>query len=195
MQQAFGRGLAIKVSDTRRANADLHLDANEPPPFDDSDQRGWLTEVVTPLYPDFVANQIEGFASSGQTTGYGSADSDAETELAADVDALVGHLDPEQLTVTRLYAELPRTALSEDLNVEASPDQSLVNASLTATVAIGTEPTCPDPKPPIHERDDWFPRGSNCNLGSPSSGDEPWLPALTLLGLAFAIRQRRRRSL
>ncbi len=148
--------------------------------FDDTDQRGWLTEVVLPVAPESIRGQVERFALSG--TGYGG--DDPQAEMDADVVALVGHIDGV-IVLNRLYAELSRAALADDLVLEAASDQVMVEGTLQTEAAIGTAPSCPPPRNDDVEEDSIWPR-ANCAVSSASDGAEIWF----LLAL-FALRRRR----
>jgi hypothetical protein len=123
-------------------------------------------------------------------SGYGDGSAaSAEGELEADLEALLGGLDPESRWVTRLQAALPRSALDVDLELQASPGQQEVSPFVQATSAVGTPPPCPaDPCVPR-------PLG-RCAVGL-DDGREPsdlTRLALGLVGLATLAGLSRRRG-
>lgn len=98
--------------------------------------------------------------------------------------------------VTRLRADLPNTALAEDLVLTASAEQGVVP---TARQALGEEgePSCPvwvdcqfqgnEPRSIAIERSD-----ASCSAAGTALPNEAWAGALVVLGGAGL--QRRRRS-
>jgi len=111
--------------------------------FDAADGGSWLVEsaygVVDRFLDDLAANAIY----SPESSGYGDADGQgAAVEAAEDHEKLVGKLDRDSLWVTRLYGELARPKLSQDLQLEAA-QQVEVRRTLVAERTTGTAPVCP----------------------------------------------------
>jgi hypothetical protein len=67
----------------------------------------------------------------------------AQQEYMADMLALFGSINMSAAWISRLHGELPRTALTTDLTVGASSDQSQVVRYFQATKTTGTAPVCP----------------------------------------------------
>ncbi len=92
--------------------------------------------VEYPLY-DLVSYYPE-------ESGYGDVDgTGAEDELNEDLQTLFAGIDLRNLWVTRLYAELSKAALANDLTVGASASQTWVDRYLQASNTVGAAPTCP----------------------------------------------------
>lgn len=114
--------------------------------FDRLDGHGWLVEAAEPLSP-FAFDQLL-YVASTDPEGSGYADADGQNAFAnaeADLALLVEGTDPASRWITRLSANLTRPALTDDLLLQASGNQSTVNRSLFITNAIGTVPPCPPP--------------------------------------------------
>src|SRR5262249_18527601 len=77
-------------------------------------------------------------------SGYGDAmGMGAEEEAQADADKLTGSIDASSLWITRLHAELTRTGLGKDLQLQASTDQTQVSNVIQTVLSIGKTPACP----------------------------------------------------
>lgn len=150
---------------------------------------GWLTEVALPISPQNLRAQVEGFAASTPESGYEGVGRERHAALDADVRALLGHLDPGSVFVTRFGAELARAALSTDLSLEASTDQSAIDGTLEAKKTVGTEPSCTwdddggdGDGPPIL---------GSCGVGGTAAGREAALALLAVLAAGCLARRRR----
>lgn len=106
----------------------------------------WLTEAARPTSSfELTDNLIQVAEFNPTASGYGDAmGMGAVEEATADADALLGHINPASLWITRLHAELPRAALGNDLELGASMTQTKVENYIQTTVGIGTPPPCPD---------------------------------------------------
>ena len=130
----------------------------------------WLEEAGEPLslysveYPlmDLVNyNPLE--------SGYGDPETGegAMEELLADLEKLYGGIPDGSLWVSRMSSELSRAALTDDLDLGASPDQSYVNRFLQADSSTGAQPECPS-FPPC---DEWGGEGPDNGIDAPGSED------------------------
>ena len=113
--------------------------------FDKSGGNAWLTEAARPTSSfDLTNNVIQVAQNNASQSGYGDANgAGAVEEATADVDKLVGNINPNSLWITRLHGELPRAALGKDLEVGASITQTTVENNIQTTLAVGTPPPCP----------------------------------------------------
>lgn len=107
---------------------------------------GWLTEATRPTSSfDITGNLLQVAEFNPTQSGYGDAmGMGAVEEAQEDVDKLIGNINPAELWVTRLHAQLPRAALGADLEVGASMTQTPVANFIQTSVGIGTPPPCPD---------------------------------------------------
>ncbi|MFT3770490.1 MAG: DUF2330 domain-containing protein [Minicystis sp.] len=103
----------------------------------------WLAETSSPIPTGVISGPIDDtIFYDPVSSGYGDANGlHAAEEADADYDKLWGTL-PSQPWLTRLRAELPRSALSTDLVLGASSDQTAVPGNLTAANGINVPP-CP----------------------------------------------------
>lgn len=175
--------------------------------FDAENGGSWLIESASPQ-GDWIFNQLINQAEyDPEGSGYGDENGEGAVEQAQDdYDKLVGNLSGE-IWITRMYAELTRPSLAQDLQVGAASDQSYVNNYLEATQSTGTPPECPPP--PTCGEDDFFGDDGNgffdfsgdgdSSLGSSSCtvGHSRDVSVMLIgLGLAAgltALRRRRRR--
>ncbi len=187
--------------------------------FDASNGKGWLVEAAGNLYSEEIGNSIQW---GGGLVEYEDADgANAEMNLASDMAALYGNIPGPNLFSTRLFANLPQSALTTDLSLGASADQTPVSNYLYASKTKGTPPECP-PDPCAGEGggngdggSNWIPGfggfgnaggsdgGKNEAAGSPGGGGGCFISGTGQttgmgafgLGLAAAIAMfRRRRS-
>ncbi|NUQ74585.1 MAG: DUF2330 domain-containing protein [Polyangiaceae bacterium] len=139
--------------------------------------------------------------SSPKESGYADANGQGAVESCdADLATLTAGMNEQALWVTKLHADLPRSALATDLEVGASADQSAVSHILEVSKTVGTPPACPTfpPCPDETETNSWdgfwsddsaSGKGGGCAMGG-STG----VPAVAgLLGLAAAVTLVRRR--
>jgi MYXO-CTERM domain-containing protein len=178
--------------------------------FAKTDGKAWHIESAEP----FSAWQLDPLRwvaeSDPVASGYADDMGQGAVEACdADIAALVEGINESSLWVSKLHAELPRSALAQDLVLGASMDQSVLWHTLQLTKTTGTPPACPT----------FPPCGGNSSGGSnnpwegfwgedPSSasgggggcavgGDTGLSATMGLLGLSAAltyVRRRRRRS-
>lgn len=116
----------------------------------------------------------------------------------ADIDTLVAGINENNLWVTKLYAELPRAAMSADLILGAAADQSEAPRILLVTKTTGTDTSCGSG--PTNCNDGW----STTSGGNPGADDEGcaighssgWSASLSvlILGAAAALTRKRARK-
>ncbi len=95
----------------------------------------WQVESATPQSAIQITDDI-GYLAQVDPTDSGYADSmgnGAPMAAMADLDTLFTGINMSSLWITRMFAEMPRTALTKDLTVGASTDQSQVPTQLTAS--------------------------------------------------------------
>jgi hypothetical protein len=108
--------------------------------------KGWLIEMSRQATMFAISAPLADLvASSPATSGYGDAmGQGAQQALDDDLDKLFGGIAPSSLWVTRMAAELPRTALDVDLDIGASLDQSSVfETHFPAKANAINVPPCP----------------------------------------------------
>ena len=109
--------------------------------FKDSGGFAWLIDHSDDLSHQslpYLLGQPEHLAT------YAGADgNDAEQNLEVEIEALQGALQPGEIVLTAMSAELSRKALENDLSLGASLDQSFVSSFLQAQSAVGTPSPCP----------------------------------------------------
>ena len=113
--------------------------------FDASQGKAWLVEAGEPFSPYLLQDTLTQLTQN-DPIGSGYADemgAGAPAAAQADLTTLLGTLDPASVWITRLHGELSRQALSTDLTLGATADQTPVLRSLQATNTVGTAPTCP----------------------------------------------------
>jgi hypothetical protein len=111
--------------------------------FDDSGGLGWLVEageLFSTYNLEWVLNDLVTY--NVDQSGYGDDGVPATEALAEDLAALYGSLNRDSVWVSRLYGELPRIALEQDLELMAAADQSMVQRYFEATQSVGTPPAC-----------------------------------------------------
>jgi uncharacterized membrane protein YgcG len=178
--------------------------------FDATLGRGWLMEASSPFSEYTLTGPLQDLVMyQPMDSGYGDDTTTPADALTADLDKLWAGISPTSLWVSRMYAELPRTALSQDLSLGAAQTQAPVVSSLQAKKAINipecpTYPPCPDTSSSSSSSSGGGAGGSGGALtGTPRDGggscavggsDErsAALGALALAaGLALARRRRR----
>jgi MYXO-CTERM domain-containing protein len=174
--------------------------------FDATNGKGWLIETAGAHPTDFISTPLMSAAQyAPKSSGYGDDPSAAQAACAQDMKALFGSLDPSSFWITRLHAELPRSALDKDLQLGASADQSAVSQFFVASKTTGTAPSCPPP-PSCGNGDggvgDYG--GYNPNAGAGGSGssghhgcsvggsESSAATVLAVLGLAAMLHRKRR---
>jgi hypothetical protein len=107
----------------------------------------WQVESAQPSSEQQITNSITILAQNDPTqSGYGGADGGAPMAAQTDLDTLFSGIDSSSLWITRLFAQMPSTALTSDLTVGASTDQTLLSNFIQATQSVGCIP-CPNPGP------------------------------------------------
>jgi MYXO-CTERM domain-containing protein len=161
--------------------------------FDAADGKAWLVEAAEPLSPYAVRESLVSLARyDPQQSGYADENGEGAVEAAeADTTALLSSIPEQTLWISRLYGELPRSALASDLEVGAALDQSIVERFLQATQSTGTPPTCPPPPPGCEDPSGSSgPKPGSCAVNGRGDGT---LALAGVLGLAaLALRRRRR---
>lgn len=104
----------------------------------------WLVESAEPL-PQWSLDQLlQRAASDPVASGYGDDMGNGAFEAAeADVATLVAGLDRGSLFLTRMSADLARSALATDLFLSASSPVDTVSRFLSVQNTVGTAPQCP----------------------------------------------------
>jgi hypothetical protein len=167
--------------------------------FAASQGRAWQIEAAEML-PTYSIEQtllsLAQYDPKGSGYGDGTVES-AMAEAQEDLDVLLDTVSRESAWITRLYGELAREALGQDLEVGAAADQSQVNRFFQTEKSVGTPPACPTFEPCALGGDDgWvdgFGKGRGCSVveeRTASSG----LAALGALVGAAVLGLRRRRA-
>jgi hypothetical protein len=114
--------------------------------FERSGGHAWLFEAAEPLNP-WAFDELLYFAETNPVeSGYADDDGlNAVVNATADIERLTAGTDPATRWISRLSGELSRDALTTDLALQASADQSSVNRWFYIENAIGTPPECPPP--------------------------------------------------
>ncbi|MCC6553349.1 MAG: DUF2330 domain-containing protein [Polyangiaceae bacterium] len=177
--------------------------------FDATNGAGWLIEAGEQVSRYSIEYPLQDLiqydpASSGYVDDSGATPAE---ELQADLEKLYGGIPDGSLWINRFHGELTRPALADDLDLQASADQSYVNRYFEATQAVGTPPECP-PAPPC---DEYPPDGSPDPLGANGGDVDLWggggscameqrgaaqaaLGGLAALAALSLVRRRRRTS-
>ena len=113
--------------------------------FDASQGKAWLTEAGEPFSTYYLQDSLTQLTQYDPIgSGYADDMGNGALEAAqADLDTLFGTLDPASVWITRLHGELSRQALTKDLILGASAEQTIVNRYLQTTKTKGTPPACP----------------------------------------------------
>jgi hypothetical protein len=168
--------------------------------FDKATGKTWHMESAEP-FSMYMLDQLRWLAeSSPKESGYADANGEGAVEACdADLTTLTAGMAEQELWVTKLHAELPRSALATDLEVGASVDQSFVPRILEVSKTTGTPPACPTfaPCPDSSETSSWdsfWQEDSAGSGGGCAMGGRSGVPAtMGLLGLAAAVTLVRRR--
>jgi hypothetical protein len=114
--------------------------------FDAAMGKAWLVESAEPFNRWSLQNSLEWLAQYDPlNSGYADEMGQGAVEAcAADLDALLGGIQPGSTWATRLYGELSRQALATDLDLGAEATQTTVQRYLEASNTVGTPPECPD---------------------------------------------------
>jgi MYXO-CTERM domain-containing protein len=102
--------------------------------FMTSNGLGWLIESATPQAESQITNTIVTLATANPLeSGYGDAMGNGASQAAqADLATLFAGIAPSSLFITRMLAELPKSALSTDLTLGASADQTILPTTVIA---------------------------------------------------------------
>jgi len=138
--------------------------------YDDSNGFAWLVESTWSFNPAEFISSFQGLvASDPADSGYGDGDPQlAIQEASADMNVLLGSLDPNTLWFTRLRAELSRPALATDLQLEAADSQTPIWTERYIQNAQGTPPC-----PPVRG-------GGGTNCSTSSGGEGASWPAMSV---------------
>lgn len=107
----------------------------------------WLTESAQPFLKDNLANQVKyTLQASPGTSGWGDPMKGVseQDDATADLDTLFAGMSPDHTWLNRLYANLTRPALAQDLELQASADQTPISRFLQAKESKGTPPCSQD---------------------------------------------------
>ncbi len=171
--------------------------------FAESNGFAWHLESGEPMYDTYTFDSLVSLASyDPAASGYGDAQgAGAVEEAQADIDTLLAGINPQNLWVSRMGAELSRAALGEDLALHASEQQRPINRWFNVENAIGTPPPCPPPPPPCGEDGFGDDGGGGASVGgggggagcavSPSTSSRWLLVGLSAVA-ALAVSRRRR---
>ncbi len=113
--------------------------------------RGWLMEAAEPTYSDYFWALESLVEYDPASSGYGDAETPAPEALQQDLSVLTAGLDPNSMWITRMSAELSRAALTTDLALGASHDQTTLQRYFQTVQSVGTPPQCPPPPPPCDD--------------------------------------------
>jgi hypothetical protein len=111
--------------------------------FTASSGKGWLVESAMPQSESFITSVMDQAAQVAPLQS-GYADSmgmNAVPNEMADMTALFTGISASSLWITRLNGQLPRTALSTDLNVGASMSQTPISNIINVTKSVNP-PMC-----------------------------------------------------
>lgn len=169
---------------------------------------GWLTQSAAPYDTynlESRINQVIDF-NPGQT-GWGDPDNGISEydDAAADLATLFAGMNPSNVWLTRMHAQLSRPALGTDLNLEAEPTQAQVSRIIQTALSDGTPPECPDYSWCFddgsnggdfnglgQDNQDYVKSKGSCSVQKPGSNDSTAM-LLAGLGLAAAVVTLRRR--
>ena len=140
---------------------------------------------------------------NGYSTDYTEAKTLAEADLAVLLQPFVGSSSSGRMWISRMRAELSRSALTKDLQLAASDDQSELPQVIQCKNFVGKQPACPPPPPgcePVNGGSTTDPLGTStthagggCSVGQrPGSG--LFYGSLALLLIVGVGRRRRRTS-
>lgn len=184
--------------DTQSSNyASLRSDA-----WGAADNTAWLVESSYAINPTSWSTSIVDWAEADpEGSGYGDGDPMlAVQEATEDAAAMFGGLDPSSARLTFMTAELSKAALAQDLVLEASSDQSILETQVQAAAMEGTPP-CPScgsgsggsgsGGAPATSDDD---AGSDGCHYEPPTSPPSWRWAALALLVGLGLRRRSRRS-
>ncbi|MEZ4297903.1 MAG: DUF2330 domain-containing protein [Polyangiaceae bacterium] len=166
--------------------------------FDATQGKGWLIEAAYAISGNNIGVPVVELAQENTAeSGYDADPTTATEEAIADVEALYGSIPPASIWVTRMTAELPKSALDKDLELGAEATQDYVFSAhyISPNNTTGTPPKCPG-------TDGCGNGGSGSGSGQDSGGcgvspggSAPFGTALLAgaAGLATALLRRRRR--
>jgi hypothetical protein len=140
--------------DTQESNYDSLKAAG----FASTNNTGWLVDYAQQFSMYNVVDQLQ-YSVMYDPANSGYADASGNNALQNfndDMAALFGDIPPQSVWLTRLEGQLSRAALTADLQVGASADQSYIQSYYYLTKSIGTPPACPV---------------NNCGTGAGSSGN------------------------
>jgi hypothetical protein len=148
--------------------------------------KGWLLESGEPISQSAVLDPLLTLVTSKpEESGYtGAQGMSALQSYQADIQALFASIPATTLTLTRLYAELPKEALATDLTVEAASDQTPVKRVFNITKTEGTPPPCPTYPPCASD--------GGCAVADRSEDDASVVPFGALLALGGVLVRRRK---
>jgi hypothetical protein len=161
--------------------------------FASASGKAWLVEAAEPLSVYSLRDTLLNFARyQPEQSGYADDMGRDAPELAeADLAALFSTLPEQSVWVTRIYGELARSALADDLQIGASMNQAMIERYLQTTNAVGAAPACPAPPPGCTDGSD--PEG--LKPGSCAMDSRPVAPLSFAVGVAvaaLALARRRR---
>ncbi|MSP25851.1 MAG: DUF2330 domain-containing protein [Myxococcales bacterium] len=174
----------------------------------------WLTEAARPYSAVGFRNQITNVVdfAGPVASGYGVDEQDfegAHAKAQEDLDTLFAGMNEGSVWVTRMRAELSKSALATDLGVAAADAQDEVSNFIQTTKFVGTQPACPPPPPGCEEGttgvttggsgvpwgvdDDGPGGGTGCSMGTPAANTAAVGAAMLLLGAGATLRRRKQR--
>jgi MYXO-CTERM domain-containing protein len=157
-------------------------------------ENAWLTASSFPN-PNNVFSPVEGIIQNEPTSsGYGDplTGDGALEEFVEDLNVLYGGMSVPDVWFTRLYANLPRQSLAQDLFLGAAAQEEL-SPVINATYWLGEPPPCPDFSwcQTIAPADVGLGGGWTCALSAEPG--QAWHTGLVgLVALAGAVRRRNR---
>jgi hypothetical protein len=114
--------------------------------FAETNGFGWLIESAQSTGTYLFDGLVDQAGWDPIGSGYGDDAGEGASEKAAEDRAkLVGNITSGNIWVTRMFGELTRPALADDLVVGAAADQTPVYNYLQADQETGTRPECPPP--------------------------------------------------
>jgi hypothetical protein len=165
------------------------------------DGAAFLTQAAFPISASYFYDNLSYLVEyDPASSGYGDATgTGAAAELESDMLKLTGSLYPSAVWLGRLYADLPREALADDLLLTASPGQEQRYPFFQAESAIGQPPPCPSLCDDGWGDDGWdgyqgtvsFGGGGGCNLGGLGGRSAGVAGGLALVALGLGLRRRR----
>lgn len=104
--------------------------------FDTFGGNAWLREAAFPIGNWELMPVTSTAMNDPANSGYGGPNGEgAYEEAVADVDTLLAGIDPASVSITRLYGELSKEALTTDLTLQAN--QAIVDNHLLAPAYVG----------------------------------------------------------